>query len=65
MGSRQARTLLDTNGRGFMIGIIIAVVIGIILIGVLFKILKVAVILALAVGLVMFAQSKFGTKRIK
>jgi hypothetical protein len=48
-----------------MIGIIIAVVIGIILIGLVFKLLKIAIILALAVGLVMFAQDKLGTKRIK
>jgi hypothetical protein len=48
-----------------MIGIIIAVVLGILLIGLLLKILKIAIILAVAVGIVMFAQNKFGTKRIK
>jgi len=48
-----------------MIGIIIAVVIGIILLGLVFKILKLAIIAALAVGLFMLAQNKFGTKRIK
>jgi hypothetical protein len=48
-----------------MIGIIIAVVIGILLIGLIFKIIKLAIILALAAGVVMFAMSKFGTKRIK
>ena len=48
-----------------MIGIIIAVVSGIILLGLVFKILKLAIIAALAVGLVMLAQNKFGTKRIK
>ena len=48
-----------------MIGIIIAVVIGIILLGILFKLLKFALILAVVVGLVMLAQDKFGTKRIK
>jgi hypothetical protein len=48
-----------------MIGIIIAVVIGILLIGLVLKILKIAIILALAVGIVMLAQNKFGTKRIK
>ena len=48
-----------------MIGIIIAVVIGIILLGLVFKILKLAIIVALAVGLVMLAQNRFGTKRIK
>ena len=48
-----------------MIGLIIAVVIGILLIGVVLKILKLAIILALVVGIVMFAQNKFGTKRIR
>ena len=48
-----------------MIGLIIAVVIGILLIGVVLKIIKLAIILALAVGIVMFAQNKFGTKRIR
>jgi hypothetical protein len=48
-----------------MIGIIIAVILGILLIGVILKILKIAIILAIAVGIVMFAQNKLGTKRIK
>jgi len=48
-----------------MIGIIIAVIIGILLIGLILKVLKIAIILAVAVGIVMFAQNKFGTKRIK
>lgn len=48
-----------------MIGIIVAVIIGILLIGLVLKILKIAVILAICVGLVMFAQDKFGTKRLK
>ena len=48
-----------------MIGIIIAVVIGILLIGLVLKILKIAIVLALGVGIVMFAQNKFGQKRIK
>ena len=48
-----------------MIGIIIAVVIGILLIGVVLKLAKIAIILALVVGIVMLAQNKFGTKRIK
>jgi hypothetical protein len=48
-----------------MIGIIIAVIIGILLVGIILKILKIAIILAVAVGIVMFAQNKFGTKRIK
>jgi hypothetical protein len=48
-----------------MIGLIVAVVIGILLIGLVLKILKVAIILALGVGIVMLAQNKFGQKRIK
>ena len=48
-----------------MIGLIIAIVIGILLIGVVLKILKIAIILALCVGIVMFAQNAFGTKRLK
>jgi hypothetical protein len=48
-----------------MIGLIIAVVIGIVLIGLLLKIVKLAIILALEVGIVMLAQNKFGQKRIK
>ena len=48
-----------------MIGIIIAVILGILLIGAVLKILKIAIILAIAVGIVMFAQDKLGTKRIK
>ena len=43
-----------------MIGLIVAVVIGILLIGLLLKIIKVAVILAICVGIVMFAQNKLG-----
>ena len=48
-----------------MIGIIIAVVIGIILLGIVFKVLKLAIIVALVVGGFMFIQNKLGTKRIK
>jgi hypothetical protein len=48
-----------------MIGLIVAVVIGILLIGLLLKIIKVAVILAICVGSVMFAQNKLGNKRIR
>ena len=48
-----------------MIGIIIAVILGILLIGLVFKIVKVAIILALGVGLVMLAQKHFGQKRIR
>jgi hypothetical protein len=48
-----------------IVGIVIAVIVGILLIGVVLKILKIAIILALVVGVVMLAQNKFGTKRIK
>lgn len=48
-----------------MIGIIIAVVLGILLIGLVLKIVKIAVIIALCVGIVMFVQNKLGTKRLK
>ena len=48
-----------------MIGLIIAVVIGILLIGLILKIIKIAIFIAIGVGIVMFAQAKFGTKRLK
>ena len=48
-----------------MIGLIIAVVIGILLVGLLLKIIKIAIIIALGVGIAMFAQNKFGGKRIR
>ena len=48
-----------------MIGLIVAVIIGILLIGLILKVLKIAIILAVGVGIVMFAQNKFGQKRIK
>ncbi len=48
-----------------MIGLIIAVIIGILVVGLVLKIIKVAIILALCVGIVMFAQNKLGTKQIK
>ena len=49
-----------------MIGIIIVAILAILLIGVLLKIIKVAVIIAVCVGIVMFAQNKLGgTKRLK
>ena len=48
-----------------MIGLIIAVVVGILLIGLVLKIIKIAVLVALGVGIVMLAQNKFGTKRLK
>ena len=45
--------------------LVIAVILGILLIGLVLKLLKVAIIVALAVGIVMLAQNKFGQKRIK
>ena len=48
-----------------MIGLIVAVVIGILLLGLILKIIKVAIILAVCVGIVMFAQNKLGPKRLK
>ena len=51
-----------------MIGLIIAVIIAILLVGLVLKIIKIAIILAMCVGIVMFAQNKLGgggTKRIK
>ena len=49
-----------------MIGLIIAVIIAILLVGLVLKIIKIAIILAMCVGIVMFAQNKLGgTKRLK
>ncbi len=48
-----------------MIALIIAVVVGILLIGLLLKLIKIALIVAVCVGIVMFAQNKFGRKRIR
>jgi len=48
-----------------VIGLIIAVIIGILLIGVVLKIAKLAIILALCAGIYMFAQNKFGSKKLK
>ena len=50
-----------------MIGLIIGVIIAILLIGLVLKLLKIAIILAVCVGIVMFAQNKLGggTKRLK
>jgi hypothetical protein len=44
-----------------MIGIIVAVLV----VGLLLKLIKLAIVLALAVGIVMFAQNKLGPKRIR
>ena len=48
-----------------MIGVVIAVIIGIIVIGLVFKLLKIAIILAVAVGIVTLARNYFGSKRLK
>jgi hypothetical protein len=48
-----------------MIGLIVGIVVAILVVGLVLKLLKIAIILALGVGIVMLAQSKFGTKRIK
>ena len=48
-----------------MIGVVIAVILGILLLGLLFKLLKFAILLAIGVGVVMLAQNYFGPKRIK
>ncbi len=48
-----------------MIGLIIGVIVAILLIGLVLKLLKVAIILAVCVGIVMFAQNKLGNKRIR
>ena len=58
---------MDGGSRGgrAVIGLILAVVVGILLIGIVLKIAKIAIIIAICVGLVMFAQNKFGSKRLK
>jgi hypothetical protein len=48
-----------------MIGLVIAVILGILLIGLLLKIIKIAIILALCFGILMLAADKFGAKRLK
>ena len=46
-----------------VIGIILAVIVGIILLGLLFKLVKLAIIVALVVGGVMLAQKYLGNDR--
>ena len=48
-----------------MIGLIVAVILGILLIGIVLKLIKIAIILALCVGIYMLAQNKLGAKRLK
>ena len=45
--------------------IALGVIIGILLLGLIFSLLKIAFVIAIAVGIVMLAQSVFGTKRLK
>jgi hypothetical protein len=61
---------VDSHGRAgrggrAVIGLIIAVILGILLIGLLLKIIKFAIIAALVIGGVMFLQNKLGGKRIR
>jgi hypothetical protein len=48
-----------------MIGLIVAVIVGILVIGLVLKLIKFAVIIALVVGGLMLAQKHFGQKRLK
>jgi hypothetical protein len=48
-----------------VIGLIVAVIVGILLIGLVLKLLKIAIIVALVVGGLMLAQKHFGQKRSK
>jgi hypothetical protein len=48
-----------------MIGQIVAVIVGILVIGLVLKLVKFAIIVALAVGVLMLAQKHFGQKRIR
>ena len=45
----------------FVVGIIVVIL----LMGLLFKLLKLAIVIALGVGVVMLAQNYFGGKRLK
>jgi hypothetical protein len=53
------------GGRQRMIAFVIVLVIGILLIGLVFKLLKVAIVVALCVGAVLLLQKKLSAKRIK
>ncbi len=48
-----------------MIGIILAVIIGIVLIGAVLHLLKFAIIVAVVIGGVMLVRNHLGTKRLK
>jgi hypothetical protein len=59
---------MDRNGRGGGVNVvfaIIAVIVAILLFGLFLKLLKLAIIVALAIGIFMFAQNKFGGKRVR
>jgi len=55
------------EGGRAVIAIIIGVILAVLLIGILLKLVKIAIIVALCVGIYMFAQNKLGggTKRLK
>ncbi len=46
-------------------GIILTIIIAILLLGLVFKLLKIAIVVALVVGGFMLIQNKFGGKRLK
>ena len=48
-----------------MIGIVLAVIIGIIVIGLVFKLVKIAIIVAIAAGIFLVARNHFANKRLK
>ena len=48
-----------------LLKIVIAVIVGILLIGLFLSLLKVAIVVALAVGIVALAKNYFGPKRLK
>jgi hypothetical protein len=61
---------MDCDGRGgqgrrAVTAAIIAVILGILVMGVILKLAKIAIILALCVGIFMVAQNKLGAKRLK
>jgi hypothetical protein len=44
---------------------IIAIIVAFLVFGLVLKLLKLAIIVALAIGIYMFAQNKFGRKRVR
>ena len=57
--------MVTEQGVKQMIGIVIAVIVGILLLGVVFKLLKLALIVAVVAGVAMLVHNKFGNKRLK